>query len=142
MIWVLKFIIFSKKYIFHEISFFISIDDKIQFFYRCKKSLGRTALCLSGGGASAMTHMGVIRALVKQNLLPKVISGTSGGAIIAGYLGALTDEELQTEELLEKNFGYTLANKHGVKFLPNVFKQINFMFKNKVLMDSKDFINR
>ena len=58
-----------------------SNNECIEYFYRCKRSLGRTALCLSGGGSLSMTHCGVIRVLIFNNCLPKVISGTSGGAI-------------------------------------------------------------
>jgi len=38
--------------------------------------------------------MGVVRALLEQKLLPRVISGTSGGSIVAGFLAQRTDEEL------------------------------------------------
>lgn len=52
-----------------------------------KHSIGNTALSLSGGGELRWTHVGVVEALVEVDLLPKVISGASGGALVAGYLG-------------------------------------------------------
>ena len=57
---------------------------------------GRTALCLSGGGALALYHLGAVDELLRRGLLPEVISGTSGGAIIAGLLACRTDDELST----------------------------------------------
>jgi len=40
-------------------------------------------------------HLGVIQALMKEGLLPRVISGSSAGSIITAMLGVKTDEELQ-----------------------------------------------
>lgn len=54
--------------------------DRITLVRRMKQNMGRTALMLSGGGAIAMYHLGVIRALIESGLYDdiKVISGTSG----------------------------------------------------------------
>ena len=41
-----------------------------------------------------MFHLGVIKALSEANVLPRVISGSSAGAIIASMVGTRTDEEL------------------------------------------------
>lgn len=60
--------------------------ERINFFKLARHSLGTTALCLSGGGALSMYHMGVVRALLDRNILPNVISGTSGGSIVAAAL--------------------------------------------------------
>lgn len=55
---------------------------------------GCTALCLSGGGAVALYHLGVVKELHQHGLLPRVISGTSGGSIVAAMLACHTDSEL------------------------------------------------
>lgn len=47
------------------------------------RQFGRTALALSGGASFSYFHFGVIRALVDHSLLPEVITGTSGGALVA-----------------------------------------------------------
>lgn len=60
-------------------------------------TFGRTALCLSGGGAIALQHFGVVEELFKRGLLPTVISGTSGGAVVACYVCCRTDAELRGE---------------------------------------------
>ena len=41
-----------------------------------------------------MTHTGVVKTLFEMNLLPKVITGSSGGSIIAAAVCVYTDEEL------------------------------------------------
>ena len=47
-------------------------------------------LTLSGGGLKGIAHIGVIKALLENNIVPEIISGTSAGAIVgtayaAGY---------------------------------------------------------
>lgn len=71
-----------------------SQDDKIVFFKRTATSFGRSALLLSGGATLGMFHLGVIKALFEQKVLPRVISGSSAGAIIGGMVGTRTDEQL------------------------------------------------
>lgn len=72
-----------------------SLDEKILFFKRTGSVFGRSALMLSGGGTLGMFHLGVIKALHEQHLLPRVISGSSAGAIVAGVVGTRTDQELR-----------------------------------------------
>mmetsp|Transcript_1714 Transcript_1714/g.6697 ORF Transcript_1714/g.6697 Transcript_1714/m.6697 type:complete len:682 (-) Transcript_1714:33-2078(-) len=57
-------------------------------------TFGRSALCLSGGGGMAFQHFGVLEELLRKGLLPKIISGTSGGAAVASYVCCRTDDEL------------------------------------------------
>ncbi|KAH7579897.1 Lipase 3 [Nakaseomyces glabratus] len=64
------------------------------FFQRCKLSLGTTALILQGGSFFGLFHLGVIKALLSQNLMPNIISGSSMGACIASVFGCLSNEEL------------------------------------------------
>jgi NTE family protein len=45
-------------------------------------------LLLSGGGAKAAAHIGVVRALAEQGMRPARIIGTSMGAVIGACLGA------------------------------------------------------
>ncbi|MGH8460391.1 MAG: DUF3336 domain-containing protein [Stenotrophobium sp.] len=69
--------------------------EKIIFFKRTGTVFGRSALMLSGGAVLGMFHLGVIKALHERNLLPKVISGSSAGSIIAGIVGSRDDEQLK-----------------------------------------------
>ena len=72
----------------------INIDDKMAFFNETRHAFGRTALLLSGGGTLGLYHIGLIRALVQNNLLPRVISGSSVGSIVTAVLGVRTDAEI------------------------------------------------
>ncbi|MGB9906248.1 MAG: patatin-like phospholipase family protein [Candidatus Saccharicenans sp.] len=49
---------------------------------------GRWALVLMGGGARALAHIGVLKALLANDLMPPIITGTSMGAILGGLFAA------------------------------------------------------
>jgi hypothetical protein len=70
--------------------------DRLDFFKRASHCFGRSALMLSGAGSLVHFHSGVTRTLFEQALLPTVISGSSGGAVIAGVLGTNADDELRS----------------------------------------------
>lgn len=53
------------------------------------------ALALSGGASFGYYHFGVVRALLDANLLPKIITGTSAGALVACLVCTRTDDELR-----------------------------------------------
>ncbi|KAG8526896.1 uncharacterized protein KY384_008325 [Bacidia gigantensis] len=69
--------------------------DKYSLCTHLSTNFGRTALCLSGGASFAYYHFGVAKALLDATLLPSVITGTSGGALVAALLATRTDEELR-----------------------------------------------
>lgn len=73
----------------------ITLGAKLDFFYRANHCYGRSALMLSGGGILGFYHLGVVKALLEHGLLPRVISGSSAGSLIAGVLGTHTDSELE-----------------------------------------------
>jgi predicted acylesterase/phospholipase RssA len=67
---------------------------KRRFLKRAARSFGRSALLLSGGASLGLFHLGVIEELEAQGILPRVITGSSAGAIIAGFVATHTDAEL------------------------------------------------
>ena len=73
----------------------IDVQQKLDFFYRVNICYGRSALMLSGGGVLGFYHLGVVKTMLEQGLLPRVISGSSAGALVAGTLGTHTDTELE-----------------------------------------------
>ncbi|KWU42516.1 patatin-domain-containing protein [Rhodotorula sp. JG-1b] len=77
----------------------LPLEEKADFFRSISKNLGASALCLSGGASFGYYHFGVVRALLDQNLLPRVITGTSAGAIVGAICCTRTDAELR--ELLK-----------------------------------------
>lgn len=72
----------------------ITNADKLDFFERASLCFGRSALMLSGAGSLGHFHRGVVKTLLEHKLLPKVISGSSAGAIYAAILGTHNDDEL------------------------------------------------
>ncbi|KAJ6783650.1 hypothetical protein PWT90_06994 [Aphanocladium album] len=82
----LKFLLKTKQ---------LTLEEKRVLFKHVQANFGRTALCLSGGASFAYYHFGLVRALLDADLLPDVITGTSGGALIAGLVATRTDEELR-----------------------------------------------
>ena len=53
----------------------IDVQEKLDFFYRVNVCFGRSALMLSGGGVLGFYHLGVVKTLLDQGLLPRVVSG-------------------------------------------------------------------
>jgi predicted acylesterase/phospholipase RssA len=72
----------------------IDLQQKLDFFYRANICFGRSALMLSGGGVLGFYHLGVVKALLERELLPRVISGSSAGSLVAAVVGTHTDKEL------------------------------------------------
>lgn len=72
----------------------MNTSDKIDFFKDVLTSFGRPALLLSGGASLGMFHMGVVKAMFENGLLPDVITGSSAGSIVAAVLGTHSDDEL------------------------------------------------
>lgn len=50
----------------------MSVDAKLQFLAKERRSLGQTALCLSGGGSICMYHMGTIKALIEAGIFKSI----------------------------------------------------------------------
>lgn len=85
----------SRTLTFMFSSFQLSQKEKRNLSKQLGTNFGRTALCLSGGATFAYYHFGIAKALLDANVLPDIITGTSGGALVAALLGTRTDEELK-----------------------------------------------
>jgi len=72
----------------------VNLQEKLSFYKRSADCFGRTALMLSGAGSLGPFHLGVVKALSEQELLPTVISGASAGSMIAAIAGTRSAEEL------------------------------------------------
>lgn len=72
----------------------VPLRQKARFFKTVSKNYGKSALCLSGGACFAYTHFGIVKALLDNDLLPLIVSGTSGGGLIAALTCTRTNEEL------------------------------------------------
>jgi TAG lipase / steryl ester hydrolase / phospholipase A2 / LPA acyltransferase len=67
---------------------------KLVTFSGQANNVGASALLLSGGATLGLFHIGVVKALFEQGLLPQIVSGASTGSMIAGGLCTRTDAEL------------------------------------------------
>lgn len=73
----------------------VDVDHKQAFIHELSRRFGSSALLLSGGASNAYHHLGVAKCLLEHNLLPRHLSGASGGALIGSLLCTHTDEELR-----------------------------------------------
>lgn len=104
-----------------------------------------TQLMLSGGGAQAMYHLGIIRALIesKQYDNIKVISGTSGGSIAAAMCAIKTTEEMHKEvcvPTVSTDFkGNGEQRRRNIRWFPSLMEMAAYWLKHKLLVDSAMF---
>ncbi|MEB3767853.1 DUF3336 domain-containing protein [Acinetobacter sp. MD2] len=81
------------KYVAESESLDFSLAEKIQFFKNCQVAYGQPALMFSGGATLGLFHSGVCKVLREHDLMPRVLSGSSAGAIMAAMLGVSSPEE-------------------------------------------------
>ena len=100
-------------------------DYKLEQVKRVGRVYGRPALLLSGGALLGLYHFGVIKTLFEQDLLPRTISGSSMGSIMAAWTCCHTDDELRTL------FGdLSLINTNALNRLP-----MREMLRQRTVMD-------
>ena len=87
----LKYVLESPEY---------PLQSKLNFFANTGHAYGKSALLLSGGASLGMYHLGVVKFLYEHNLLPKIITGSSAGSLIAGIVCSTPWEGLS--ELFKK----------------------------------------
>jgi hypothetical protein len=66
----------------------LNFDQKLEFFAQTRHSYGRTALFLSGGASFGKFHFGTMKALYEQDLFPRILVGSSIGAMTAASLAS------------------------------------------------------
>ncbi|CAK4031629.1 patatin-like phospholipase domain-containing [Lecanosticta acicola] len=98
----------SLKFLFSSAQ--LTQTDKRTLSKHLSANFGRTALCLSGGATFAYYHIGIVKALLDAGLIPNIITGTSGGALVAALLATRTDEELK--KLLVPALAYRITACH------------------------------
>jgi predicted acylesterase/phospholipase RssA len=113
----------------------LEAESKRTLFKHLHTNFGRTALCLSGGATFAYYHFGVAKALMDAHLLPEVITGTSGGALIAALLATRTDDELK--KLLVPALAHRITACHD-----DVFTWIPRWWRTGARFDSLDWARR
>tara|TARA_Y100000768_G_scaffold387430_1_gene378708 strand:+ start:2259 stop:3194 length:936 start_codon:yes stop_codon:yes gene_type:complete len=104
----------------------------------------KIGLALGGGGARGACHIGVLRVLEDNGIIPDVIAGTSAGSMI----GAMYASELNAKIVEEKYIKHIQSENFkdlGFRYIPNsekddsIFSQIVKQIKNQyVLMVSSN----
>jgi NTE family protein len=76
-----------------------------------KKDLPKFGIALSGGGARGIAHIGVLQALEEFGIKPRVVSGTSMGAIVGVFYAAGISPKKMFKTLAESKF-HKMINWH------------------------------
>jgi NTE family protein len=102
----------------------ISFKEKLDFFRRVNHCFGRSAFMMSGSGSLLYFHIGVAKALLRQGLMPDVLSGSSGGAFVGSLLSTHEDDQL-LEMMEPENLVFRLEQEAGyfsrlAKFKPQI----------------------
>lgn len=71
-----------------------SSQAKLDLLHDTRQAFGRSTLVLQGGAIFGLCHLGVVKALFARGLLPRIVTGTATGALIAALVGIHTEEEL------------------------------------------------
>jgi TAG lipase / steryl ester hydrolase / phospholipase A2 / LPA acyltransferase len=108
----------------------ISDNDKLRLFLEGNRIHGNTVLMLSGGASFGIYHIGVVKALWEQKLLPTIISGSSMGAIVAAAVCSKSDEEL-------RSFFNNLHSTHKVAL--RMFNPLDIL-QNQSIMDKDQLL--
>ena len=98
----------------------IPLEDRVAFLKETRHAFGRTALVMSGGGTLGSFHLGVVKALLQHRLLPRVLAGTSTGAIVAAIAATRNDSSLNEffESLPKMDLGFMVPQSsiHVLKY--------------------------
>jgi len=74
----------------------LPVDERLDFFRRAQHCYGCSALVMSGAGSLLYFHIGVVKALWLEGVLPDILSGSSGGAIVGSVVSTHSDEFIET----------------------------------------------
>lgn len=72
------------------------LEERLQFMHETRHAFGRTALLLSGGASLGAFHIGVVKTLVENKLLPRIIAGSSVGSIMCAVVATRSWPEIET----------------------------------------------
>jgi hypothetical protein len=81
----------------------IGLQPRLQWMLEARHSHGKTALLLSGGASFGLYHLGVVKALHRAGLLPKILAGSSAGSIMAAMVATRANDQ-EMEALFDGTF--------------------------------------
>ena len=113
-------------------------EDQVRGFFKdIKRSHGSTALLLHGGASFGLCHLGVIKALLEKNMLPKIICGTFIGAIIGAMIATRTKEELLQEIFVQNTLDFSAFEVKGGGFWASLYRKTARFLRTGKLFDVK-----
>lgn len=104
-------------------------ERKIELLEDARLNLGQPALLLSGGASMGFFHLGVVKAMLDAELLPRVICGSSIGSLIAAGVCTRNDAEL-SELLTDLESIY----RYGIRFL-----RPDHAWRQRAALDQKQY---
>jgi TAG lipase/steryl ester hydrolase/phospholipase A2/LPA acyltransferase len=113
----------------------IPTEARLAFFNETRHSYGRTALLLSGGAALGFYHVGVVKTLMENGLMPRVVGGSSAGSIACAMIATRTDEECFNDLFEVKG---TTAPGHSGKLQLRFFRPIGNVEETPPKNDGSD----
>ncbi|KAG1371152.1 triacylglycerol lipase SDP1 [Cocos nucifera] len=87
------------------------LEEKLAFMQETRHAFGRTALLLSGGASLGAFHVGVVKTLVENRLLPRIIAGSSVGSVMCAIVATRTWPELES---------FMEGSLHSLQFFDNM----------------------
>ncbi|KAJ6838641.1 triacylglycerol lipase SDP1 [Iris pallida] len=72
------------------------LEERPPFMHETRHAFGRTALLLSGGASLGSFRVGVVKTLVENKLLPRIIAGSSVGSIVYSIVAKQSWPELES----------------------------------------------
>ncbi|OAX78576.1 hypothetical protein ACJ72_07116 [Emergomyces africanus] len=130
-------------------------QDKLQLLHDTRQAFGRSTLILQGGAVYGTCHLGIVKALFLRGLLPRIITGTATGALVAALVAVHTDDELipvlngegideaasdrlfkQKRTKRHKVFNF-FARDNGYGWLPTLIRRTEEYIRNSYFPDLK-----
>jgi len=91
----------------------IPMKERLDFFRRAQHCYGCSALVMSGAGSLLYFHIGVVKALWLEGVLPNILSGSSGGAIVGSLVSTHSNKYI--EKILEpENLVHEIERDQGL----------------------------
>ena len=99
----------------------------------------KIGLALGGGGARGACHIGVLKSLERNGIIPDIISGTSAGSMIGAMYASHADANIVEQKYTAHINGEDFKDL-GFRYIPNnekddsVFSQIFKQIKNQYIL--------
>lgn len=116
----------------------VELRMKADILRHLRHSIGNTALLLSGGGSLGIYHIGVVRGILEAGILPRIIAGSSVGAIVASLLCTRDEEEfIKLAKFDGLHFSFLEAPLGELSLWNNISKKLKRWFFEHAVYDSE-----